>query len=148
MGRVRNARSGHVLALELNSKGYASVKLYGGTVNGRKVKRRRLVHRMVLGAFVGQAPAGLQACHNDGDKSNNRLTNLRYDTAASNMADKLRHGTHARGQRAHNAKLTLEDVRSIRSRAGSASQREMAREYGVSQAHISAIVRRKEWAWA
>jgi HNH endonuclease len=38
------------------------------------------VHRLVLLAFVGTCPPGLICCHNDGDPSNNRLLNLRWDT--------------------------------------------------------------------
>ncbi len=54
----------------------------------------RLVHRLILLAFVGECPDGLQACHYDGDKSNCRLSNLRYDTPKGNAADKVRHGTN------------------------------------------------------
>lgn len=64
----------------LGRKGYLSVEL--GT---RKMK----VHRLVLEAFVGPCPEGKQACHwPDPDKENNRLDNLRWDTAVENARDK------------------------------------------------------------
>ncbi|MGI9293444.1 MAG: NUMOD4 motif-containing HNH endonuclease [Pseudomonadales bacterium] len=53
------------------------------------------VHILVLEAFVGPRPDGLVACHNDGDPSNNRANNLRWDTQSANQADSIKHGTHA-----------------------------------------------------
>jgi hypothetical protein len=55
---------------------------------------QRYVHRLVLDAFVGPAPAGAVAAHADGDTADNRLVNLRWDTVTGNLADKARHGTH------------------------------------------------------
>lgn len=49
------------------------------------------VHRLVALAFLGPMPHGLEICHNDGDKTNNLLSNLRYDTRAANMADRKKH---------------------------------------------------------
>jgi len=59
------------------------------------------VHRLVLEAFVGPMPAGLQCCHNDGDPANNCLTNLRYDTGSSNNLDTVRHGRNKWANKTH-----------------------------------------------
>lgn len=64
-------------------------------------QQTRLVHHLVLEAFVGGMPDGMEACHGDGDASNNHLSNLRWDTHISNEADKARHGTHEKANRAH-----------------------------------------------
>lgn len=61
------------------------------SVNGQVSNCR--VHVMVMAAFVGPKPVGTQVCHNNGDPSDNRLVNLRYDTPAANAMDTLRHGT-------------------------------------------------------
>lgn len=61
----------------------------------------RLVHHLVLEAFVGPRPVGMEACHGDGDASNNTLSNLRWDTHRENEADKLRHGTHVNASKTH-----------------------------------------------
>ncbi|AKJ72042.1 NUMOD4 motif-containing HNH endonuclease [Gordonia alkanivorans] len=53
-----------------------------------------LIHRLVMLAFVGPLPAGFHTCHNNGDATDNRLTNLRYDTASENRLDSVRHGTN------------------------------------------------------
>lgn len=49
------------------------------------------VHRLVLLAFRGPCPLGMEGCHNDGDAANNKLTNLRWDTHEANMEDMIRH---------------------------------------------------------
>lgn len=50
-----------------------------------------MLHDLVLAAFHGPKPKGLQACHNDGDKLNNHFSNLRYDTCQANIDDRERH---------------------------------------------------------
>lgn len=60
-----------------------------------KLKTRPLPH-LILEAFVGPRPPGLEACHNDGNPLNNRLGNLRWDTHESNMEDLRRHNRERR----------------------------------------------------
>lgn len=47
-----------------------------------------MIHKLVLEAFVGERPSGMQACHGNGDKTDNRLVNLRWDTVKANHRDK------------------------------------------------------------
>lgn len=54
----------------------------------------RYVHQLVALAFIGPRPAGLETCHNNGNKLDNRASNLRYDTAAGNARDRAKHGTN------------------------------------------------------
>lgn len=61
----------------------------------------RFVHRLVLEAFVGPAPEGMECCHNNGDKADNRLVNLRWGTRSENMYDKIRHGVHHEANKTH-----------------------------------------------
>lgn len=63
------------------------------------VKELRFVHHLVLEAFVGPRPQGKECCHNNGNPSDNRLENLRWDTSKANAADRERHGTVACGER-------------------------------------------------
>lgn len=50
----------------------------------------RKVHQLVLEAFVGPGN-GLDGCHNDGVEDNNDVHNLRWDTRAENMLDRVWH---------------------------------------------------------
>lgn len=72
----------------IRKNGYASV-----TLSDHGKKRAELVHRLVLEAFVGPAQDSEEACHGDGDRSNNALTNLRWDTRSANHLDRRLHGT-------------------------------------------------------
>ena len=60
------------------------------------VVRRIKVHRLVLEVFVGPQPNGCEGCHNNSDRSDNRLVNLRWDTRKGNVADAVRAGTIGR----------------------------------------------------
>lgn len=74
------------LKAQINRAGYHVVGLDRA---GRNVSR--FVHRLVLEAFVGPRPSGMEACHfPDHDKSNNSLSNLRWDTHAENEKDNYR----------------------------------------------------------
>jgi len=48
------------------------------------------VYRLVLGAFIGPCPVGMEALHWDDDSSNNALVNLRWGTRTDNMRDMSR----------------------------------------------------------
>ena len=59
----------------------------------------RYVHGLVLLAFKGPAPDGMECLHRDGDPKNNALANLRWGTAKENAADRDNHGRTVRGAR-------------------------------------------------
>ena len=80
-----------VLRQSDNGGGYQQVVL---ALAGRR--HSITVHRLVLEAFVGPCPPGLEAWHNNGDQKNNHVTNLRWDTHAENNRDRFRHGTARR----------------------------------------------------
>lgn len=86
------------------------------------------------------------ACHNDGNPTNNRSTNLRWDTPTANEADKAVHGTRPVGERHWHAKLTNEQANEIRSRVRNGeSQARVAIEFGVAQSSISRLATGRTW---
>lgn len=92
------------------------------------------LHRLVLEAFRGPCPEGMETRHLNGMKTDNRLPNLCWGTPVENTADRIRHGTHARGEAHANAKLTAELVRLMRAwRAGGMTWRQVAEAAGVSE---------------
>lgn len=105
--------------------------------------RRCYASHLVLEAFVGVCPDGMEACHDDGNCLNDSSGNLRWDTHQSNLKDRVRHGTHIQGEEINTAKLTADDVREIR-RVGKPLKQHAVR-YGVSEALVSAIIKRKVW---
>lgn len=63
--------------------------------------RQWRVHQLVALALIGPCPAELEVCHDNGRASDNRLSNLRYDTHSSNQRDIARHGTHRKASQTH-----------------------------------------------
>lgn len=90
-GRADSARvvRGRVLTPRLREDGHLDVSLWRENV-GRNGK----VHRLVMAAFEGPCPAGLEVLHGDGNGLHNERSNLRYGTRAENIGDCIKHGTH------------------------------------------------------
>lgn len=103
-------------------------------------------HICVLLAFVGPRPDGFDGCHCDGDRSNNELTNLRWDTKSANNLDKHKHGTAQTGSRNGSSRLTEEQVREIRSRSGQ-TLKSLSEEFGISITTMSKIRRGELWKY-
>jgi hypothetical protein len=49
-------------------------------------------HRLVAEAFLGPCSPGLEVCHEDNNRQNNHVCNLRYDTHRNNQRDRIKHG--------------------------------------------------------
>lgn len=120
-------------------KGHLHVILSGG--------RTRKVHHLVLEAFVGPRPDGMECRHfPDRDPANNRLENLQWGTSSENQADKRVHGTDNRGRRHPMAKLVDADIREIRRlHSLGTPDRVLAARFGVCPTNIHAILVRKSW---
>ncbi len=109
--------------------------------------KKFLVHRLVLEAFVGPCPEGMEACHNDGDRLNNQISNLRWDTRKANQADRIKHGTDGRGERAGSSKLKTIDVVAIRKRSDAGeSQASIQKDFPINQSTVCRIINGKRWA--
>jgi hypothetical protein len=94
------------------------------------------VHVIVLEAFHGPRPPGLDGCHSNGDNTDNRAVNLRWDTVTENMLDKGRHGTdHQRNKErcplGH--KLLAPNIRAYDARLGRRGCLACSRARGVEQ---------------
>lgn len=73
-----------------------------------------------------------------------KLQHLSAGTCALNAIDATNKARNIHGEAHPMAKLTERDVDEIRSRYPSATQEQLASEYGVSSTHISRIVNRKQ----
>lgn len=134
------ARAGRILRPSWNHRGYVQYTLgkYGG---------RHTAHLLVLQAFVGPKPDGLEINHINGVKDDNRLENLEYVTKSENNLHLTRVLGKRRGESHGNAKITEDDVREIRRLAASGtSQYAIARQFGMTRPNIGYIVRRTAWS--
>lgn len=82
-GDVVNASTGFTLSPTLSSDGYCKLGVITGQVS---------VHRLVVEAFTGEIPEGLQVNHLDGNKQNNHISNLELCTAQENTLHAYRTG--------------------------------------------------------
>ena len=133
-GYPRKVR-GVVLSPQKHSAGYLHVRLSGET---------RIVSWLVLEAFEGLRPKQHEVCHNNGDKLDNRLSNLRYDTHVLNCADRVKHGSQRFGEDVRTAKLSEDGVRAIRAAQNTQG---LAKKYGVHPHHIHRLRRREQWKY-
>ena len=132
-GEMWSSRRGKWVRLKPSRKhngGYEIYKLAMGYGNRCKC-RTVYLHRSILEEYVGPCPEGMEACHNDGDPTNNCLENLRWDTHRNNGFDSYKHGKHPdrRGSLHPQSKLTESDLPKARK----------LREQGLSYAKIGKV---------
>lgn len=133
------------LTLKPNRTGYLRAALYNGITEGH---RRYLVHHLVLEAFVGPRPERMDGCHNDDDRTNNRIDNLKWGTPEQNWEDRKRNGRSfpAQGESHGMAKLTTEQVLAIRKRSEQGwTNPEIAQDTGLNYTNVWQIVTRRTW---
>jgi NUMOD4 motif/HNH endonuclease len=73
----------------MKSNGYLSTHLCR---DGKMATRT--VHSLVLEAFVGPAPPGMEGRHLNGNREDPRAVNLAWGTKSENALDQVAHGTH------------------------------------------------------
>jgi len=120
--------------------GYGSV--------GIATSRSALAHRVVWELTRGPIPEGMYVCHHCDNPSCVRPSHLFLGTQTDNMRDAIEKGRimGSCGEDSPSAKLSEEDVLAIRREyANGCLQDDLAKQYGVTQAHISSIVLRKAW---
>lgn len=127
-------------------KKYRAGYLWVGLRKNKRIVQKR-VHILVLTAFRGPCPKGMEACHfPDRDTKNNRLDNLRWATHIENCQDREIHGNTTKGTRNGCAKLTEAQVLEIRKAARSGERYcDIARRFGISSGNVLAIATHFLW---
>jgi len=138
-GRVRLAKAWRHLVPRPNRRGYPTVRPGGRCVT---------VHKLVLLGFVGERPAGMECRHLNDNKLDCRLENLQWGTSKQNVADAHRNNRYRRGQQSAKARLHPWEVVFMRASSRFASQRELARTFGVSQTTVWEILHGRKWKYA
>jgi DNA-binding transcriptional regulator YiaG len=132
-------RKGKKLSTNLNKWGYEKVVL---CKNGKPYTKS--VHRLVAIHFIQNPKNKPQVNHKDGNKLNNKDSNLEWVTAKENQQHAVANGLYNLGEKHHNSKLTIKDIKEIR-KSVDMTQRKLAKKYGVGQRTIVDILQRKTW---
>jgi hypothetical protein len=137
----RVARSGRQIApkridMPDGSKGYRNVRLPDESGRWRTFK----AHRLVWWWHHGPVPDGLQIDHIDGDKSNNRIENLRVVTQAENIT--ASYGAGRTRPWSRTGTVSDRAARAIALREAGASLKDIAADLGCSISHAHRLASR------
>lgn len=118
------------------------------TVSRDETRKLKSIHRFVATSFIPNPLNKPEVNHIDGNKLNNRVSNLEWVTSSENQIHAHRLGLQPAmfGEGHPNSKLAWSDILKIREEYGNGKlQREIAVEFGVSRQNISDIVNFKLW---
>ena len=102
------------------------------------------VHRLVAITFIPNIENKCQVNHINGDKSDNRLINLEWNTRSENQKHSIRIGLRTtNGTKNSQSKLTEEQVLYIRSSEERGYM--LAKRFNISHATICDIKKRRSW---
>lgn len=131
-----------VLSPKVHSRDYLCLSLLCD--DGKQ--RMKYVHRLVLEAYHGPCPDGMESRHLNGDKSDCRAKNLGWGTPAQNAADRISHGTSGKGDNHSQAQLTELQVIELRQRYGRGERIcTIARSTGIRYGTIQMALTGKTW---
>lgn len=145
-GNVYSKRSERLLHQSLTGSKYPKVSF-----SIKQGRTYHMVHRLVAEAFISNPENKRTVNHIDGNKSNNNLSNLEWNSYSENCLHAFRTGLHiphdVTGIKNPRALVTEDEVRGIRKMLETKLyfDREIAKVYGVSRELINAIKLGKTW---
>lgn len=133
--------SGRFLNPSPDNKGYLRV-----TLRSDGHQKTLKVHRLVAQSFIPNPYCKPEVNHINGDKSDNCIKNLEWNTSSENANHAFRTGLKrgAKGVLNGRSKLSEVDVIAIRN-SGSITLRELANKYRVTETQICTIRKGKAW---
>lgn len=123
------------------NKGYESVAL---CKDGKL--RYFQVHRLVAEAFIENPNDLPQVNHKNGNKLDNRASNLEWCTHQYNQIHARENGLMG-GERGNTTKLTERDIRAIRRLYPKVNSRELAEAFDVGQNAVRKIINNETWKY-
>lgn len=134
----------HFLRSHRDRNGYLRVGLCR---SGKQIKI--FVHRLVLEAFSGPCPEGYETRHLNGNRQDNKTSNLIWGTTKDNRHDRICHGRHNKGSNHPMTKLAESDVLKIKLllKETELTEHEIGERFGVSREVVSKIKQGKNWGW-
>lgn len=148
LGRIKTLRSNAILVLNNKRGDYLAALLYTeGKEHSLKRRKTHLVHRIVAKAFIPNPENKPQVNHIDGNKHNNRIDNLEWNTRSENMQHCIKNNLRntLKGTELHMTKLNDDKVKYILNNKNTMSINEFSQMFGVTRGCIEHILWRKTW---
>ncbi len=154
LNRLVNSRYGKRLVKGVFLKGIPDKDGYF-RVNLKKKQKtnNRLIHRLVALSFSPNPKNKPHVNHKDGNKQNNVLSNLEWNTLSENRQHAydigLQTGKSRQGEKSNFSKLTEKKVLEIRRlyKTGKYTQKQIAKLHSITHQGISKIITKKTWKW-
>lgn len=125
----------------LNKRGY-----YQYSLSENNVIKVIDAHRLVAILFIPNPDNKEEVNHIDGNKLNNNVWNLEWNTPMENTTHAIRTGlSNSKGSYNGMSKLTEKQVMEIRQLKGKLMHKEIAEKYGVGRTTITMILNNKLW---
>ena len=132
-------RKGMLLKNKMGTNGYYYVCLYKNNK-----QKTFMIHSLVALNFIGERPSNHDICHINGNKLDNAVYNLKYDTRTENFNDMYR-----QGGRNPRGKLSIEDVLKMRKmyKTGKYTHDELADFFNIAPSHVGNVLNRRAFSW-
>jgi len=142
LGEVKSIKKGIILKDRISNCGYIRVVLC--KCNNRKAIS---VHRLVAKNFIDNPKEKPDVNHIDGNKKNNKISNLEWVTKKENSLHSFKIGLQKpqKGINHGMASVSEGEVILIRKLKGELKQKTIAWLFNMSTANISRIMNRKLW---
>jgi hypothetical protein len=109
-------------------------------------RKRFMIHRLIFECFVKKIPRGHQINHIDGNKLNNKISNLEIVTPRQNIRHGIKTGLiDTAGESNAMAKISQADAIQIKELKGKLNDRETSLKFKISRQMVNAIRNNKRW---
>jgi len=126
------------------NKGYVCIR---PMIRGKKIYIS--VHRAVAEIYIDNPQNKPQVNHENGDKNNNSVTNLKWMSNKENRDHAIKNRLHVTGVNNYNSRFTEEEVRWIRENCILGDKElgcsALAIKYKTTPSRISKIINYKQW---
>jgi len=119
---------------------------YSVTLRRDGVSYKYQVSHLILFTFIGPCPEGMECCHRNDIKTDNRFSNLYWGTKEDNVKDAIRNNVIKRGIMHPNSKFEEDDIHQIRELWDAGwTQVDIAKLFNTTDRVIFKIVHRLRW---
>lgn len=141
----RHYDKGKTMTQHVTKKGYMRVAIY----NDQGTQKHCFVHKLVATVYIPNPNNLPQINHEDGNKKNNFMDNLKWCTGSQNLHHAYDMGLKVpyRGEKHPSAKLTWDQVNEIRRmyKTGTSSFKKLSIQFNVCRPNIESIIKNKSW---